>query len=150
MKKTNNSIRDNGVAAMGLVHLAAVMAAEPALEDGLLDETVGGEPKSFVQVVGVWRIEEEGTRRCWPLTAANGRRGRSARPASPTRREHSTASAMPNSSIASRRTRISHIAVAKDVRTSAMETSPYVLKASPAASTRAPASCSTSSRTAIT
>jgi hypothetical protein len=50
-------------AAVAAVALAGVMLqafAEQALKLDFSDETVGAEPKSFVSVVGVWRIEADG------------------------------------------------------------------------------------------
>ncbi|MBX9823888.1 MAG: hypothetical protein K2Y27_02730 [Xanthobacteraceae bacterium] len=52
-----------------LVIAAFPLAAEPLTVD-LSAETVGAEPKSFVSVVGIWRIEQEGGKK---VVAVDGR-----------------------------------------------------------------------------
>jgi hypothetical protein len=54
MKRNINAITAAGIAAL----LVGAAAAEP-LKIDLANESVGGEPKSFVPVVGVWRVESE-------------------------------------------------------------------------------------------
>ena len=56
---TNRSMRAAIVAAIGFTAVALPgLAAQPTTID-LSGETVGAEPKSFVPVVGFWRIEED-------------------------------------------------------------------------------------------
>jgi hypothetical protein len=47
-------------ACVGLAALLTYASAAQSLKVDFSDETVGGEPKSFVSVVGVWRIESDG------------------------------------------------------------------------------------------
>jgi hypothetical protein len=54
MKRNLNAITAAGIAAL----LVGAAAAEP-LKIDLANESVGGEPKAFVPVVGVWRVESE-------------------------------------------------------------------------------------------
>ncbi|MEA3069940.1 MAG: hypothetical protein QOD29_1386, partial [Alphaproteobacteria bacterium] len=48
------------VAGVGLTALLLTASAVQPLKIDFSDETVGAEPKSFLSVVGVWRIEAEG------------------------------------------------------------------------------------------
>ncbi|MBX9847243.1 MAG: hypothetical protein K2Z80_36140 [Xanthobacteraceae bacterium] len=57
------------LSAGALVIAAVPLAAEPLTVD-LSAETVGAEPKSFVSVVGIWRIEQEGGKK---VVAVDGR-----------------------------------------------------------------------------
>jgi hypothetical protein len=66
----NKRITATVFAAIGLAAVVLpVLAAEPFKAD-FSTETVGGEPKSFVPVVGVWRIEKEGDK---TVLAVDGR-----------------------------------------------------------------------------
>src|SRR5207245_4688735 len=47
-------------ACVGLAALLTYAGAAQPLKVDFADETVGAEPKSFVSVVGVWRIENDG------------------------------------------------------------------------------------------
>ena len=49
-----------GLLALGLLALAPLARAEQPLKIDFSDEAVGAEPKSFLSVVGVWRIEADG------------------------------------------------------------------------------------------
>jgi len=68
-----NTIKSSIVAAVACVALGVLLlgarATQP-LKIDFTDETVGGEPKSFVSVVGVWRIESEGNNK---VLAVDGR-----------------------------------------------------------------------------
>src|SRR5216117_1347012 len=48
------------IASLGLAAILTYADAGQSLKIDFSDETVGGEPKSFVSVVGVWRIESDG------------------------------------------------------------------------------------------
>jgi hypothetical protein len=72
------------LASLGAATLLSYAVAEQALKIDFSDETVGAEPKSFVGVVGVWRIESDGATRCWWRWSAM--EAGQTRPASPTRR----------------------------------------------------------------
>ena len=57
-----NTIKSSIGAALACVALGALLLGAHAMQPlkiDFTDETVGGEPKSFVSVVGVWRIEFE-------------------------------------------------------------------------------------------
>jgi hypothetical protein len=49
-----------GLFALGFASLVSPVAAQQPIKFDLSNETVGAEPKSFLSVVGVWRIEQEG------------------------------------------------------------------------------------------
>src|SRR5262249_1784922 len=57
---TNKHIITIAAACVGLAALLTYAGAAQPLKVDFSDETVGGEPKSFVSVVGVWRIESDG------------------------------------------------------------------------------------------
>ena len=99
---------------MAVAGLAALLSyarrrGTAALKIDFSDETVGAEPKSFVSVVGIWRIENEGEQQGAGRRRAAMERGADRGRRSPTRRARSTASAMPNFSTACRPMRISPI-----------------------------------------
>jgi hypothetical protein len=49
------------IASLGAAMLLSYAVAEQAVKIDFSDETVGAEPKSFLGVVGVWRIESDGS-----------------------------------------------------------------------------------------
>jgi hypothetical protein len=49
------------LASLGAATLLSYAVAEQAVKIDFSDETVGAEPKSFASVVGVWRIESDGS-----------------------------------------------------------------------------------------
>ena len=51
------------LAGVGLTVLLLSASAVQPLKIDFSDETVGAEPKSFVSVVGVWRIEADGNKK---------------------------------------------------------------------------------------
>lgn len=57
-------------ACVGLTALLLSAGAGPVLKIDFSDDTVGAEPKSFLSVVGVWRIEAEGNKK---VLAVDGR-----------------------------------------------------------------------------
>jgi len=59
MKIAKRTIKPT-VAGLGLAALLLSAHATQPLKIDFSDEAVGGEPKSFVSVVGVWRIESDG------------------------------------------------------------------------------------------
>jgi len=67
MKATTSTIT---MAVAGLAALLSYASAGPSLTFDFSDETVGAEPKAFVSVVGVWRIEAEGNNK---VLAVDGR-----------------------------------------------------------------------------
>jgi len=48
------------IAGVGIATLLSYAIAEQAVKIDFSDETVGAEPKSFLSVVGVWRVEADG------------------------------------------------------------------------------------------
>jgi hypothetical protein len=58
--KTSKHTARIAIASLGLAALLAYAYAGQSLKIDFSDETVGAEPKSFVSVVGVWRIENDG------------------------------------------------------------------------------------------
>jgi hypothetical protein len=75
--KTNKRIRATVFAAIGLAAVALpVLAAEPFKID-FSAETVGGESKSLVPVVGVWRIETEGDKKVLAVDGRQWKEGQS-------------------------------------------------------------------------
>ena len=57
--------------------LAYAGTAEP-LKVNFSDDTVGGDPKSFLSVVGVWRVEEEGNNRVLAVDGRQWKEGQTA------------------------------------------------------------------------
>jgi hypothetical protein len=75
--RTNRSTRAAIVAAIGLGALALPgLAAEPATVD-LSKETIGAEPKSFVPVVGFWRIEQDNGKKVLVVDGRQWKEGQS-------------------------------------------------------------------------
>jgi len=69
------------MAAVAAVALAGVMLqafAEQALKLDFADETVGAEPKSFVPVVGVWRVETDGSNKVLVVDGRQWKEGQTA------------------------------------------------------------------------
>jgi hypothetical protein len=61
-----------------LTVLASSALALPEVKIDLSDETVGAEPKSFLSVVGIWRIEQEGSNKVLAVDGRQWREGQSA------------------------------------------------------------------------
>jgi len=67
--------------AIAAAALAAVMlqaGAQQALKLDFSDETVGAEPKSFVPVVGVWRVESDGNNKVLVVDGRQWKEGQTA------------------------------------------------------------------------
>jgi hypothetical protein len=73
--KCNVAIAVIGIGITAL--LAGVRAAQPLKVD-FSDETVGAEPKSFVSVVGVWRIEADGSNKVLVVDGRQWKEGQTA------------------------------------------------------------------------
>src|SRR5258705_13984393 len=67
LNKTTNII---ALAGLGLAACVAAAAAAEPLKINFANDTVGGDPASFLSVVGVWRIEAEGGKK---VLAVDGR-----------------------------------------------------------------------------
>jgi hypothetical protein len=68
--KNNTRIRATVLVAIGIAAVVLPVRAAELFKIDFSTETVGGEPKSFVPVVGVWRIEKEGDK---TVLAVDGR-----------------------------------------------------------------------------
>ena len=66
----SRSIGTISMSVLGLVTLGLPATAQQTTKIDLSDETVGAEPKSFLGVVGVWRVEQEGAKK---VLAVDGR-----------------------------------------------------------------------------
>jgi hypothetical protein len=66
------------IATVGLAALLTYADAGQSLKLDFSDETVGGEPKSFVSVVGVWRIESEGNNKVLVVDGRQWKEGQTA------------------------------------------------------------------------
>ncbi len=75
MKPTTSTIT---IAVAGLAALLSYASAGPSLKIDFSDETVGAEPKSFVSVVGVWRIEAEGNNKVLAVDGRQWKEGQTA------------------------------------------------------------------------
>jgi len=65
-------------AAFGLAALGLSAAARQAIKIDFADETVGAEPKSFLSVVGVWRIETEASKTVLSVDGRKWKEGQAA------------------------------------------------------------------------
>jgi hypothetical protein len=65
------------VMAIGLAALASPGLAAPPVTIDLAGETVGAEPKSFVPVVGFWRVESDGGRKVLVVDGRQWKEGQS-------------------------------------------------------------------------
>jgi hypothetical protein len=66
------------VAGVGLTALLLTASAVQPLRIDFSDETVGAEPKSFVSVVGVWRIEADGNNKVLVFDGRQWKEGQTA------------------------------------------------------------------------
>jgi hypothetical protein len=66
------------VAGVGLTALLLTASAVQPLKIDFSDETVGAEPKSFVSVVGVWRIEADGNNKVLVVDGRQWKEGQAA------------------------------------------------------------------------
>src|SRR5882672_2771504 len=66
-----------GMSVLGLVTLTLPVAAQQPAKIDFSNETVGAEPKSFLSVVGVWRIEQEGAKKVLAVDGRQWKEGQS-------------------------------------------------------------------------
>jgi hypothetical protein len=66
------------IATVGLAVLVTCADAAQPLKLNFSDETVGAEPKSFVSVVGVWRIENDGNNKVLVVDGRQWKQGQTA------------------------------------------------------------------------
>jgi hypothetical protein len=74
----NKCIATIAIASVGIVGLLSYSIAEQAVKVDFSDETVGAEPKSFVSVVGVWRIEADGNNKVLVVDGRQWKEGQTA------------------------------------------------------------------------
>jgi hypothetical protein len=77
MKIANHAITA-AVAGVSLTALLLSAAAVQTLKIDFSDETIGAEPKSFLSVVGVWRIEADGTNKVLVVDGRQWKEGQTA------------------------------------------------------------------------
>jgi hypothetical protein len=66
-----------GMSVLGLATLALPVAAQQTTKIDFSNETVGAEPKSFLSVVGVWRVEQEGAKKVLAVDGRQWKEGQS-------------------------------------------------------------------------
>src|SRR5262245_18716404 len=76
--KTSKRITRIVITAVGLAALLTCANAAQSLKIDFSDETVGAEPKSFVSVVGVWRIESDGNNEVLVVDGRQRKQGQTA------------------------------------------------------------------------
>src|SRR5437764_12230146 len=76
--KTSKRSLTVAVAAAGLAALLTYAHAGQPLKVDFSDETLGAEPKSFVSVVGVWRIEADGNNKVLVVDGRQWKEGQTA------------------------------------------------------------------------
>jgi hypothetical protein len=74
----NKSIATIAIMTVGLAALLSFAVAEQALKMDFSDETVGAEPKSFLSVVGIWRIEADGNNKVLVVDGRQWKEGQTA------------------------------------------------------------------------
>jgi hypothetical protein len=67
-----------GIVALGLTALPLRADAGQALKVDFSGDTVGAEPKSFLSVVGIWRIEAEGNKKVLAVDGTQWKEGQTA------------------------------------------------------------------------
>jgi hypothetical protein len=72
------SIATTAIMTVGLAALLSFAVAEQALKMDFSDETVGAEPKSFLGVVGIWRIEADGNNKVLVVDGRQWKEGQTA------------------------------------------------------------------------
>src|SRR5881394_242593 len=75
--KVNKRTTIIAIAGVGLAALTCANAAQ-SLKIDLSDESVGAEPKSFLSVVGVWRIESDGNNKVLVVDGRQWKEGQTA------------------------------------------------------------------------
>jgi hypothetical protein len=77
MKNIKSTIA-TAVAGLGLAALLLQANAGQSLKLDFTDETVGSEPKSFLNVVGIWRIEADGSNKVLAVDGRQWKEGQTA------------------------------------------------------------------------
>jgi len=76
--KTSKRTTIIAIAGVSLAALLTCANAAQSLKIDFSDETVGAEPKSFVSVVGVWRIENDGNNKVLVVDGRQWKQGQTA------------------------------------------------------------------------
>jgi hypothetical protein len=76
--RTTKHAMSAALAVIGLAALILKTAAVQPLKIDFSDETVGSEPKSFLSVVGVWRVEAEGNNKVLVVDGRQWKQGQTA------------------------------------------------------------------------
>jgi hypothetical protein len=76
--RTTGYVMGTALAAAGLAALILSAGAIQPLKIDFSDETVGAEPKSFLSVVGVWRIEADGNNKVLVVDGRQWKQGQTA------------------------------------------------------------------------
>ena len=76
--KVAQSTIGTAIAGISLVALLAYAGAGQSLKADFSDDTVGGDPKSFLSVVGVWRVEAEGNNKVLAVDGRQWKEGQTA------------------------------------------------------------------------
>jgi hypothetical protein len=67
-----------GISVLGLATSVLPVSAQQPTKIDFSNETVGAEPKSFLGVVGVWRVEQEGQKKVLAVDGRQWKQGESA------------------------------------------------------------------------
>jgi hypothetical protein len=73
----SNIVATIAAAALSIAAFALPTAAQQSVKADLSSETVGAEPKSFLSVVGVWRVEAEGSTKVLAVDGRQWKEGQS-------------------------------------------------------------------------
>jgi hypothetical protein len=73
----NKVVGTIGIAVLGFSILALQAVAQQPVKFDFSDETVGAEPKSFLSVVGVWRVDQEGQKKVLAVDGRQWKEGQS-------------------------------------------------------------------------
>src|SRR5215471_329475 len=76
--KTSKQTARIAIASLGLAAILAYAHAGESLKVDFSDDTVGGDPKSFLSVVGVWRVETEGNNKVLAVDGRQWKEGQTA------------------------------------------------------------------------
>jgi hypothetical protein len=76
--KIAQSIIATAIAGISLAALLAYAGAGQSLKADFSDDTVGGDPKSFLSVVGIWRVEAEGNNKVLAVDGRQWKEGQTA------------------------------------------------------------------------
>ena len=76
--RTHRTLTAAALSLFALTVATVPLAAQQSTRIDLSNETVGAEPKSFLSVVGIWRIEQEGNKKVLAVDGRQWKEGQSA------------------------------------------------------------------------